>query len=457
MRWQWGVPILVAFALVAHPASLESGKPAVRLSVDPHWNGHTFDTPTFLGTITTSDSPVDPSTFVLFVDDRQIYTSGARWFLYPGSTFDHRIVENNGRVVTWEYRQACSQAHALEEGRHTMRFEFRDAKGNTYGTETSIAFFIDRTPPVIRFDGLSAVVEDEGSGAFLDSRLEGNRASPCPTVNLHRLCEELRQVASGWQIDCTEPRNHGLSFDVWRVDGTDAGGGGRTFLRTENAGWTTTPLRSGGRVTVKIESPGRGNRLAPGVAIEVAAYSRRLVLSADAAATRPAEDLVEWLDARALPFVYDAGRNEVVVYIRGASDHAGNVTAPVFSGPMTASGGSPMGSDAVQGVAQLEPILEITAAMVAPNPFNPSSQNAVISFTLSKPADLEVIAYDWAGEFVDTVYRGGGVTGSNSTEWGGQTEDGRKLGNGTYLIRIVASTSGRTESQVVKAVVWNDG
>jgi flagellar hook assembly protein FlgD len=102
-------------------------------------------------------------------------------------------------------------------------------------------------------------------------------------------------------------------------------------------------------------------------------------------------------------------------------------------------------------------ILAISDARVYPNPFNPAFRNTTIAFGLSKDAQVEITAYDWAGAFVDRVFKGVGTAGANAVEWGGQTEDGRKLGNGVYLIRIVASTDARTESQVLKAVVWNEG
>jgi flagellar hook assembly protein FlgD len=120
-----------------------------------------------------------------------------------------------------------------------------------------------------------------------------------------------------------------------------------------------------------------------------------------------------------------------------------------------ARGGSAAQASNLQGAAQS--ILSISNELVYPNPFNPFIQNTTISFELSEPADVEIVAYDWTGEYVDTVFRGGGSVGVNSVDWGGQTEDGRKLGNGTYMIRVVARTQARSEAVVLKSVVWNDG
>jgi hypothetical protein len=120
------------------------------------------------------------------------------------------------------------------------------------------------------------------------------------------------------------------------------------------------------------------------------------------------------------------------------------------------SAGTMSAGTGIQATAQ-GGILAITHSRIYPNPFNPFSRNAVIAFDLSRDAEVEIIAYDWVGEFVDTVYKGSASAGTNRVEWGGQTEDGRKLGNGVYLIRIVACTGARKEAKVLKAVVWNDG
>ena len=59
-------------------------------------------------------------------------------------------------------------------------------------------------------------------------------------------------------------------------------------------------------------------------------------------------------------------------------------------------------------------------------------------------------------DFVDRVFRGPLPAGLNTVDWGGQTEDGRKLGNGVYLLRVIAAVSARQESVVLKLAVWND-
>jgi hypothetical protein len=100
--------------------------------------------------------------------------------------------------------------------------------------------------------------------------------------------------------------------------------------------------------------------------------------------------------------------------------------------------------------------LTLTDVKVYPNPFDPFTTDAVIAFTLSEDAEVTVTAYDWNGEYVDTVFRGARTAGANAVDWGGQTEDGRKLGNGVYLLRIVAAVSARQEEAVLKVAVWND-
>jgi hypothetical protein len=147
----------------------------------------------------------------------------------------------------------------------------------------------------------------------------------------------------------------------------------------------------------------------------------------------------------------------------------GPLPAPAFTPLLADADGSPASAPLrtpaigraaappAPGVFSTSAILAISSAQVYPNPFNPAFTNTTIEYTLSKDARVEITAYDWTGAFVDRIYAGPGSAGGNTQEWGGQTEDGQKLGNGVYLIRIVAVTDARTESQVLKAVVWNDG
>jgi hypothetical protein len=486
MRRQSGLLVVGVCALLAIGVQSAVAKsPAVQLFADPHWNGYTHSTPTFLGTINTTKAPVDASSFVLTVDDRVVYTGGVDWFLYPGSTFHHRSIQGDARAATWEYRQSCEHADVFTEGRHEVRFEFRDTEGNLYGEDTSVAFLVDRTPPVVGFDGFTLVIEDKGSGPYLDPRVERGRLAICMPEYDRSLCEQIAQKAPGWDLDCETRQDTGLKVDFWLLSRNESGFENR-FLSTEPVGWPVSTSRSGDRITVDLEPLGKRHHLSPGSVVELTAYSQRLVLSGDAVHRSPPSDLIAYLTEQNLPFVFDQANREITVYLRGPVDHARNALHPVFSKPLDAESGTLAESDGnledvsltsrfgttepppassssaartgaarPQGTAQTS-ILEITNTLVAPNPFNPFQNNAVISFDLSQPAELEVIAYDWAGEFVDIVYRGSGVSGPNAVDWGGQTEDGRKLGNGMYLIRIVASTQVRTESAVVKAVVWNE-
>ena len=100
--------------------------------------------------------------------------------------------------------------------------------------------------------------------------------------------------------------------------------------------------------------------------------------------------------------------------------------------------------------------LVISDATAYPNPFNPFLDDAVIAVTLADDADVTITAYDWNGQYVATVFKGSWVIGANQTLWSGQTEDGRKLGNGVYFLRVVAKSGTRQEEQVIKVAVWNE-
>jgi hypothetical protein len=490
MRRQWGLCLLaVSVILTGTVGYVLAARPAVQLSADPHYNAHTHSTPTILGTLQSQSAPIDLSSFVLTVDDRVIYTGDADWYLYPGSSFSSQFVDEEGRNLTWEYRQSCKHEGAFAEGRHEIRFTFRDTEGTSYGDDVSLAFFVDLTAPKIRFDGLDLYIEDGGSGAFLDPRVERRQVSVCSAELDRELCREVNRVAEGWQVECEDDQSPGLKVDIWLLSGAESD---RQFVSTETVGWSVSTSPSGGKVKAHMEPHGNRHRVDPDDALQFVAYSRRLVLFGSDDVRSPHPDLVSVLKEYGTPYVFDRERRQITVYVRGPADRAGNAHPPVFSDLLTPDTGEPIGRGAapvgttagwvgldrppassnptetvarggaleqasdLQGTAQSS-ILSISNARVYPNPFNPFTQNTVIAFELSEPADLEITAYDWAGEFVDTVFRGSGSVGANSVEWGGQTEDGRKLGNGTYLIRVVARTQARSESVVLKSVVWNDG
>jgi len=113
-----------------------------------------------------------------------------------------------------------------------------------------------------------------------------------------------------------------------------------------------------------------------------------------------------------------------------------------------------------QGPDTLHPFSPITLVIsdgtAYPNPFNPFLDDAVIAITLTEDADINITAYDWDGKYVATVFKGAWITGVNQTLWSGQTQDGRKLGNGVYFLRVVAKSGTRQEEQVIKVAVWNE-
>jgi hypothetical protein len=128
------------------------------------------------------------------------------------------------------------------------------------------------------------------------------------------------------------------------------------------------------------------------------------------------------------------------------------------SGENRSAGGRPPAGLASLSAAQPIPtsILAVSNATAYPNPFNPFLTDVTLAFSLNQDAAVTVYIYDWAGRFVDQLDMGALATGPHSTAWGGQTQDGRALGNGTYLVRIVASTSARQSAAVLKVVVWNE-
>jgi len=101
-------------------------------------------------------------------------------------------------------------------------------------------------------------------------------------------------------------------------------------------------------------------------------------------------------------------------------------------------------------------ILQILSALAYPNPANPLTQDVTLAFTLNEPAEIEISVYDWSGASVGTVFRGSAPAGENQVRWAGQAEDGRRLANGVYLVRIVAVSGTRREPVVLRVALWNE-
>lgn len=471
-RLAGGALLCAAAATLVVPAA---ASPSVDLGVDPDWYGSTNSSPVLVGTVRSEDSPVDPASFRLYLDGDLLYSGEVlSWFRYPGASFHHKIVDDAGLTVTWEYHHGCLHPEAFPGGRHTVRFTYRDAAGNRYGEDVDFSFTVDQEPPSARFQGLELRVQDRDSGPFLDPRLEAGPLTICPRAPSDLVPSLLRQ-APGWEAGADGPDEAGLKLDIWAPAGEGAPRAAGALLKTEWIGRTVLGRWAHGALVVDLAPLLPSDPPAVQAATDVVAYSRRLVLSGQGP---PPPGLVATLADRGLRWRLDARRGDLMVYLEGPRDRAGNAAPPLFlagrrgedvegtaSGPRIPGGGVAAGREPIapggraqagpESAAQLD-ILGITGARVYPNPMNPAVENAVIAFDLSKPAEVEVTAYDWTGDYVDTIFEGAGVVGPNRVEWGGQTEDGRKLGNGVYLIRIVASTSARKESSVLKAVVWNE-
>jgi hypothetical protein len=100
--------------------------------------------------------------------------------------------------------------------------------------------------------------------------------------------------------------------------------------------------------------------------------------------------------------------------------------------------------------------LGVQSAQVVPNPFQPDVRDAEIRFSLTKDANVTIIAYDWAGDQVGQIFNGHLDAGPQAVAWGGNTEDGTALANGVYLLRITADDGSRQEPKVVKVAIWNE-
>jgi hypothetical protein len=89
-----------------------------------------------------------------------------------------------------------------------------------------------------------------------------------------------------------------------------------------------------------------------------------------------------------------------------------------------------------------------------PNPV--TGDKTTIVYTVSKMTGVEVSLkiYDFAGEPVKTLYRGAPAkVGENTVAWYLDDDNGKSVGRGAYLCRIVAKDDAKTAAKVVKIAV----
>ena len=89
----------------------------------------------------------------------------------------------------------------------------------------------------------------------------------------------------------------------------------------------------------------------------------------------------------------------------------------------------------------VEKNVSISSLLACPNPYNPALGNAKITYNLSIPSPVKLYIFDLTGRLV-SKQEASGTTGYNDNlEWNGTLASGEPAGNGTYLIKIIASGS----------------
>jgi hypothetical protein len=82
----------------------------------------------------------------------------------------------------------------------------------------------------------------------------------------------------------------------------------------------------------------------------------------------------------------------------------------------------------------------------APNPFNPST---VISFSLTRPAEVRLAVYDALGREVAVLAEGAFSAGSHEVRWDGHDRTGAPVSSGVYLYRLDAGGKSETRKMLL--------
>ena len=71
-----------------------------------------------------------------------------------------------------------------------------------------------------------------------------------------------------------------------------------------------------------------------------------------------------------------------------------------------------------------------------PNPFNP---NTMIKYDLVKDLHIRITIYDLLGNIIKNLFEGNQLSGSNSIQWDGTSNNGYGVSSGTYVYQIKAN------------------
>ncbi|MBI5058505.1 hypothetical protein HZB60_01850 [candidate division KSB1 bacterium] len=96
-----------------------------------------------------------------------------------------------------------------------------------------------------------------------------------------------------------------------------------------------------------------------------------------------------------------------------------------------------------------------------PNPFTPADGHTTFVFPVTGVegnAEVQVKLYDWAGNFVATIYDGpwSANCATCAVTWAGTNDGGDQVANGVYLANVKITASGKTRQEVVKVAFKNE-
>ncbi len=121
---------------------------------------------------------------------------------------------------------------------------------------------------------------------------------------------------------------------------------------------------------------------------------------------------------------------------------------PINQTPMSFRGASYIFSVSLGVSAQPQPLSNNTV-FAYPDPFNPTLENATISYSLSKGGDVTIRIYDVAMNLVRTLIKDQPQQpGQHTVTWDGKDEKGETVANGIYFFVIESSAGERGAGKI---------
>jgi len=414
--------------------------------------------------VTDNMSGIDPGTVLMYVNNNRITMPPAN------------ITDLSGSSSTYRFRANLAGLE-LAEGIHNARFVVENNSGDRLNTE--IVFMVDNTAPQIRSEMavvgkesmVSFSVQDmavaDTSGAGLDTStvyidvwgIYLDRENSVDSKRLQMRLEPSQLTYSG------DPDAMTISYQL--PSGLASGQFDNLMFVVHNQPGLQIQDELGVTQYIAGSADRAGNTMSPfsftavydndPPEIELISKSvetgLRFRVTDEKSGVDPESIAIELIDAETgMSMIYSLDDSDDLTFNESNGNLIFNTQA--IGSEVVLSVSDQVGNTAVEDMVAESQFLSITDLYNYPNPFNPTTDGANITFVLSRSATVEIELFDFIGRRASRVVQNETYPAGRSTvPIAGRALDGRVLSNGVYFMRVVARDGDRTEEAVFKTVI----